>query len=223
MIGNPNQKLARSSIKRGNNEMNEDIIIKHFRENIKKIKNKFRVYDKLILDDLSNEAEDILRSQIIFLSSAVDYYFHEITKESMLKMFNDERSNRTKAYKNFALRLETIHLALENPKSIDWLDEEIILKQKNASYQGSSNIKKCLMLNSDNGIFNKAEFNFNMHNGVLSEKLDELYKRRNQIAHQIDCNPGEYCQNLIEKSYVEDNIQFMSEFILFVHGEIVKE
>lgn len=66
-------------------------IIDIFLKNIQMIKGKFQLVKNLYDKGFENEAEDLLRSQIVFSMSALDYYLHEITRYSILKMFNGEK------------------------------------------------------------------------------------------------------------------------------------
>ncbi len=95
----------------------------HFRENIKYIEDSLKVLDnnKLNKEDEAN----ILRSRIMFLDSAIDFYMHEITKYGMKKMF-DGQWKRNDKYLDFKINLDTLHTISEFLDSaIDFYMHEI--------------------------------------------------------------------------------------------------
>lgn len=62
----------------------------HFIEDISAIREQFNVYDKLIKEENHKCAELILRSQIVLLVSAFDFYLHEITNFGVNKIFEGD-------------------------------------------------------------------------------------------------------------------------------------
>ena len=65
-------------------------ILDRFNSNIADIRKHFQTADDLLAlqPPKQTEAEDIWRSQIVFLDSAIDFYIHEIVKYGIIKMFN---------------------------------------------------------------------------------------------------------------------------------------
>lgn len=56
-----------------------DEINKHYNDSVTAIKSMFTLVDQLIANNHENQAKDIMRSQIVFLVGALDFYMHEIT------------------------------------------------------------------------------------------------------------------------------------------------
>lgn len=179
-------------------DIDSEKIKRQLDDNIENIKSKFDIYDKLVAENLKNEADDVLRSQIVFLMSALDFYMHEIVKYSLIKIFKREKE-KTSSYKNFIVSIEVVEKALDNPENIDWLSEEIILRHSKNTYMGSKKIKEALSLISTEKVFSKVADNLNYQTKDLSNKIDEIYKRRNKIAHQSDRDPESTELNLITK------------------------
>jgi hypothetical protein len=79
-------------------EQKANEIIQQFQYNIKSIREKFHIYDELVQNGKEEHAKDILRSQVVFLMSALDFYMHEMVRYRLLKMFSGELS-KTESYK----------------------------------------------------------------------------------------------------------------------------
>lgn len=197
-------------------------IIDVFLKNIQMIKGKFQLVKNLYDKGFENEAEDLLRSQIVFSMSALDYYLHEITRYSILKMFNGEKE-KTKNYETFIVSLKVVEEALKNPERVDWLEEEIHHRHSNKTFMGSSNIKEVLKLNSTKEVYRNVAAKIDDNQAFTKEMLDEIYKRRNQIVHQSDSQLASNQMNLITIEEVEKYVIFIEKFILYVHDEIVQD
>lgn len=80
-----NQQVSRHII-----QFNLQEIKNRFDESIKEVKQKFYLFDELLLSNKIDEAQDILRTQIVFVESILDFFLHEMTKYSYYKMFLNE-------------------------------------------------------------------------------------------------------------------------------------
>lgn len=80
--------------------------------------------DELVSKNKNEDAKDIWRTQIVFLESALDFYFHEITKYGMDKIFNNDWP-QTDKYKNYNLRLEDVLYVIKNPEETSWFLEHV--------------------------------------------------------------------------------------------------
>lgn len=83
-------------------DLNE--IKSHFDDNIKNIEKNFEIVDKMASNNEVEKSKNILRSQIVFLESALDFYLHEISKYAMIKIFKDEWP-KTDRYKNLKVEM----------------------------------------------------------------------------------------------------------------------
>lgn len=197
-------------------------IVQQFQYNIQAIRDKFLIYDELIQNGKEDHAKDILRSQVVFLMSALDFYMHEIVRYRLLKIFLGELP-KTESYKNFIVSIETLEEALKNPETVDWLSEEIILRHSHKSFMASKAIKEVLSLISNEKIYNLACKALGKENGEVNQLIDEIYSRRNQIAHQSDQIYNQEGQNSIFKEDIERYIDFIQTFVQKIHDLLMDE
>ncbi|MGL5086867.1 MAG: HEPN domain-containing protein [Clostridium sp.] len=191
----------------------------NFDLNIARISDKFSIVNQLQENNLNQAAEDILRSQIVLLMSALDFYMHEIVKYGMLKMFRGEKA-KTPSYKNFVVTLTCLEDALKNPESIDWLEEFIIIKNRKETFMGEDKVKQALSLISTKKIYTAVINNLTITPESFKTNFSDLYKRRNQIAHQSDRNESTGNIEDIQVDYVGNYISIITEFINKIHTEI---
>jgi len=188
-------------------------ILDRFNANIFDIRSHFQTADDLLTlqPPKQTAAEDIWRSQIVFLDSAFDFYMHEIVKYGIIKMFNGDWGE-SNDYKKMKVRLSFAVDLAQNPSSASKLLEEIDEMNKYSCFMGAKKLKEQLDF---------IAVNYNLKN---SEKdlLNDLYNRRNQIAHQSDRIPGQQQKQPITKSYVKDFINRIESFVLNnLHSAIV--
>ena len=188
-------------------------ILDRFKDNIVDIRSHFSVAADLLNSKppKQNAAEDIWRSQIVFLDSAFDFYIHEIVKYGIIKMFNGDWTE-TNGYKNLKVHLSFAVDLAQNPNSTSKLLDEIDEINRYSCFMGAKKLSEqlkfidvnCRLLNSEEKLFN------------------DLFNRRNQIAHQSDRMHGQTQKNAITKNYVEDFINKIEDFVLTkLHPAIV--
>ncbi len=171
-------------------------IQKRFDESIADVERLFGVLAEL-KEKRVDGSEDILRSQILFLDSALDFYIHEITKFGLVQIVDAVPGwNVTDDFKKFRVSLNFLKRVYQNREDI-----KVILKELNASIQYSSfmrfdAIKGQLMLIGVTDIEGFESF---------KNVIDDLSCRRNAIAHSSDRDDrGEkqdICEELV-KTYV---------------------
>lgn len=115
-------------------------ILDRFNANIDDIRNHFQTADDLLAlqPPKQTAAEDIWRSQIVFLDSALDFYIHEIVKYGIVKMFNGDWAESTD-YKKMKVRLSFAVDLAQNPSSASKLLEEIDEMNKYSCFMGKKN------------------------------------------------------------------------------------
>lgn len=221
-------KLERTT---GTKDLNVDIIadvelldiLNNFTENIKRIKEKFNIVDELADRDMEEAYKDILRSQIVLLMSSVDFYIHEVVKYGILKIFKKEKK-KTKEYKLVIVSIECVEKALENPESVDWLEENIVLQNKFKSFMAINKIRNALKIISDKKILDnsikKVAKDIKKSEDEVKDILNRMYKRRNCIAHQTDRDPIKCTINDISKEEVKEGLDVINKLILSIHDEI---
>lgn len=181
-----------------------------FDDSIRNIEKKFDIYDQLLESAKVDEGKDILRSQIVFLESTIDFFLHEMTKYSYYKMFSNEW-DKTLQYKRFNVRMEIVEKGLSSGDSKEWFFEYVNDTFNRVVFLSSESMKD--QLNSIGIPFKDV-----MHH-VFAEKNEEtsvkkakkfienLFNRRNVIAHQNDRNHDSALQNDIDRNYVKENIE----------------
>lgn len=202
-------------------------IIRNFNFTINNIEKKFELVEELKSNGQFEIMNDVLRSQIVFTMSALDYYMHEIVKYGILSIFKKERAS-TKSYEGFAVTLSCVERAISNIESIDWLEEWINLKHKSNTFMDPKKIKDAFSLITKIDIFKKVAEKMSTDETILSksdltEKMSNIYKRRNSISHQSDRDESTAVLNEIDEEFVRDVIHTIRNFVLYAHNEIVND
>ena len=94
-----------------------DKIQEDFDKNIVDIESKFEIADSLKAGKMAS-AEDIWRTQVVFLDSALDFYVHEITKFGITKILYDEWEE-TKEFANFRISMRFVKKLVQSPENIN--------------------------------------------------------------------------------------------------------
>ena len=167
-----------------------DQILQHFVDAIKNINAQFGVADELIESGKVIEGENIWRAQIIFLASAFDFYMHELTKYGLCEIYNENWS-RTDKYENLQVNMKVIEVALKSGEDIDWFLEYInnyyraITMVSYESVKDQLNLLGIDLASIADGAFYQRGGTENTK-GKFKRRLNELFNRRNIIAHQSD-------------------------------------
>lgn len=167
-----------------------DQVLQHFVETIQTINAQFDVVDELIESGKVIEGENIWRAQIIFLASALDFYMHELTKYGLCEIYN-ENWNHTDKYENLQVNMKAIEIALKSGEDIDWFLEYINNYYRAITMVSYESVKDQLKLlgislaSVADGAFYQRGGTENTK-GRLKRRLNELFSRRNIIAHQSD-------------------------------------
>ena len=149
-----------------------------FDRNIQDIEAKFNLVQS-ILGTSPDLAKDIWRSQIVFLDSALDFYIHEIARFGMSKIINDEWAD-TKQFNKFQISMKLARILIVTPENLNLFMDEIDESNQKNCFMKFENIKR--QLNLIGVAIDKDDNNEN--------QIDNLFKRRNEIAHQADFSNG---------------------------------
>ena len=166
--------------------------------------------DELVHVGRATESENIWRAQIVFLASAIDFYMHELTKYGLCEIF-DEKWERTEKYANLQVKMDVIEIALKSREDIDWFLEYINSYYQAITMVSFDSIKEQLnLLGID--LTMVADKAFYQRDGCkktkdkLKRRLNELFGRRNIIAHQTDREHTNAQIKNITKEIVQDFI-----------------
>lgn len=203
-------------------------IKEHFDENISDIENQFKIIDMLDKDKDKDKIDCILRSQIVFLGSSVDFYFHEITKYGLMKIY-DKVWEKTDNYKKIKINIEVVFKALEAGNDSEWFIEFIDSEYRGVTMMSWRSITNQIdLIGLD--INEIAEKVFTNNDLKKSKKIDELkkivtalFKRRNSIAHQFDRRHNDAIRKDISKSEVVNFINNIKKIVYAVHETLLEK
>ena len=147
-----------------------------FDDSIQNIEKKFDIYDQLLVSGKVDEGKDILRSQIVFLESTIDFFLHEMTKYSYYKMFSNEW-DKTSQYKSFNVKMEIVEKGLNSGDSKEWFFEYVNDTFDRVVFLGSESMKD--QLNSIGIPFKDV-----MHH-VFAEKNEEISVKKAKSFDQL--------------------------------------
>lgn len=179
----------------------------HLTDNISDVKNKFVIANSLEKENLY-QAKEIWRSQIVFIDSTLDFYIHEVIKYGIIKMFNGEWPSTPK-FENIKVSLKFAIDFAKTPENANFLLGEIDeINQKNC-FMSYDNIKKQLNIIDITPDTSKKAI------------IDEIYQRRNQIAHQSDRLPENPIKQDISQDLVYHYISEIESFISDIEKQIL--
>lgn len=188
-------------------DINFERIKQNIKNNISDVKAKFSLATRECATDI-HAAEEIWRSQVVFLDSALDFYVHEVTTYGIVKVFNNEWPE-TKAFNEKRVSLGfAIKLMKDSENAVSLLTEEINRLNQQYCFMEYENISSNLKMI---GITPDKSF----HNNI-----DSFYKRRNLIAHQSDRLPGETEKQPITEQNVTDFITLVESFVNDINAKV---
>ncbi|MGM9948320.1 HEPN domain-containing protein [Floccifex sp.] len=204
-----------------------DEIMKHFTETIQAIYAQFDVADELLASGKITEGENIWRAQIIFLASAFDFYMHELTKYGLCEIY-DENWFRTEKYENLQVNMKTIELAFKSGKDIDWFLDYINSYYQSITMISYESVKDQFNLLgiSFEDVANKAFYKRGEKEKTrdkLKRRLNELFGRRNIIAHQTDRAHTDAQVYTITKEIVQNFINDIEKIVYAIDEAVRKK
>ena len=200
-----------------------DQILQHFVDAIKNINAQFDVADELLGSEKVIEGENIWRAQIIFLASALDFYMHELTKYGLCEIY-DENWDRTDKYENLQVNMKVIEVALKSGKDIDWFLEYVNNYYRAITMVSYESVKDQLNLLgidlahvADGAFYQRGEKENTKDK--FKRRLNELFSRRNIIAHQSDRAHTDAQVNIITKDIVQNFICDIEKIVRSIDTE----
>ncbi len=201
-----------------------DQIMQHFTETMEIIKKQFAVADELVVAGRTPEGENIWRAQIVFLASALDFYMHELTKYGLCEIY-DEKWEKTEKYKNLQISMEMIEVAVKSGEETDWLLEYFNEYYQTITMVSYDSVKEQLKLLgvelstvADRAFYQKGETEKTRNR--LKRRLNELFARRNIIAHQTDRAHTDAQFKMITKEIVHNFIEDIGKVVKAIDAEV---
>lgn len=202
-------------------------IRQHFNENLDHIKQQYNVAESLIESGKIEDAENIWRSQIVFLDSALDFYLHELTKYGLLKMFEGEW-RRTVKYNNLSVKIPFIEKALSAPEENEWFKEfsnEVFSNVPMMSFDAVKSQINLIGLKlseiADNAFY--CAGSDEKTQDKLKRRIKELYDRRNLIAHQSDRKAHNAERESISREMVESFVKDVEKIVDAIHNNALQK
>lgn len=200
-------------------------IKKHFDDSVKIIKAQFNVAKSLLKDCDVEGCKMVWRSQIVLIEGLLDFYIHEISKYCMFQMFCGNWE-KTEKYASFMVPMSKVEKAIEMVSSRDWFFEYLNNRFSRDVFLSADSMSDQLNMIGVN--FVQTMFKaFPKDNEEASRKegrkiIEELFKRRNQIAHQNDRDHATATQMDITEEFVKEYIRKI-ECIVKSIDEIINE
>lgn len=175
-----------------------------FSEAMKNISNQGEILNALKENKMEGET-DILRAQVMYLESALDYYIHEVVKYGIEKMFSGYSNWReTVEFKKLRVSISFTKEIHRNPEKVKEIYNE--LDYVLPTYMKYDAIMKSMILI---GVFD--ENNIPPEISSYRKKLNEVSDRRNKIVHafdRTDFGKQKYLDENMVKEYIHTVCNF---------------
>lgn len=204
-----------------------DTIFRHFEETLTSISNLFPVAHALAQSGKFEERDNTWRAQIVFLAGAFDFFMHEITKYGLKQILCGEWEQTTK-YKNLPIKMETVHRGLRaDADDMAWFYDYVNTYYSACTMISHTEVKKQFsLLGMDLTVLAQKAFykqgDKKPESEKLKESLDQLFDRRNLIAHQVDRAHANASVLPIDEPTVQNFIADIEIIVKAIH-EIAKE
>lgn len=167
------------------------VIDTRFKEAMNDVQGLSKIYEKLseedkeneINNDVKNSLQELLRSQILLMESALDLYMHEVSKFGISKIFNNHPHwPKTTMFRNYKVSLGSLKEVYDGKKDSKSMANMIANMLQYSSYMKFDSIIQQLIMigviNSDEQIPSDIE--------AFRPTITALNDRRNIIAHASD-------------------------------------
>lgn len=193
----------------------------HFDQSLLAIREQFTIAEGLKDSGKIEECKTIWRSQIVFLEGILDFYLHELSKYALYKMFTGEWEHSDK-YASILVPMQEVEHALESVESKEWfftflnkrfchdvfLSPESMNDQLNLIGIGFNTVMM--------GAYPIGTENQCRKHG--RKVIQDLFDRRNAIAHQVDRKHESAEQNDIDRAFVEQCITDVELIVNVTHS-----
>ena len=202
-----------------------DEIKQHFIESMNSVKAQYVVADSLANEGDTIGCKTIWRSQVVLAEGLMDFYIHEMSKYCLFRMFTGYWDKSDK-YATFMVPMGKVEEAIAATESKDWFFSYL-----NNRFSRDVFISKESMRDQLNLIgigfapvmikaFPSTKEETSVKQGA--QIVENLFRRRNEIAHQNDRSHASAEQNNITKDFVSDYISKIEAIVNSIH-EIAEE
>lgn len=197
----------------------------HFDESLSGIKNQYDIASSLETEKNDGSEKVIWRSQVVLAEGLLDFYLHEISKYCLFRMFSGSWA-KTDKYSSFSVPMSRVEDAITSTESKDWFFEYLNDRFSRDVFLSLESMKD--LLNMIGVGFPNAmgrAFPCDTENESVScgkKVIQELFRRRNEIAHQNDRSHSTAEQTDISEEFVKDYIGKIESIVNAIH-QIVEE
>lgn len=196
--------------------------IQLFDHSYHRIKNLHSLYDHLTENLHYNNklGEEILRSEIVYIVSALDKLIHDLVKKGMIETMIGRRSS-TNSYLKFPITLDQMNnmSGAISGTSVSIFENIIIENQKHLSYQNPEKISIALSLIWDeNYKWQKIADICGSDQQTIKIELNNIVIRRNQIVHEADLDLFIGSEQLIDKDDVRESVDFIHKLAHVIYN-----
>ncbi len=200
-------------------------IRQHFSESMVSVKAQYAVADSLAADGNTDGCKTIWRSQVVLAEGLMDFYIHEMSKYCLFKMFTGSW-DKSEKYASFMVPMGKVEDAISATESKDWFFNYLNDRFSRDVFLSKESMQDQLNLTGI-GFTQVMVKAFPSDNEETSRKygakvVQELFHRRNVIAHQNDRSHASAAQNDITKEFVSDCISKIETIVNSIH-EIAEE
>lgn len=165
--------------------------------------------------------DDLLRSEIVYIISALDKFIHDIVKIGILESYNNLRP-KTSALNGFTISFAQLNLFVSPVPGMDsnnLLESIIIDNHKHLSFQDPLKISQALSL-----IWDENHKWYQIANAMgLSEndvkiELKNIVIRRNQIVHEADLDLFTNTIQSINETDVLNSVSFINNLVNSIYS-----
>lgn len=185
-------------------------IKEHFDDSILSIENQYRIFEELMARGDTSEGKTILRSQIVLAEGALDFLIHEISKYAIYHMFINQWPKSDK-YNKFTVPMALLENIINEAEGNDCFFEFLNERFSREVYLSETSMKDQLNLIGIpfTEVMEKAFPMANQKQCIDKGRdiIKALFKRRNEIAHQIDRSHISAEQEDITKEFVMESIE----------------
>ena len=197
-----------------------DEIKQHFIDSMNTVKAQYDVADSLATEGNTDGCKTIWRSQVVLAEGLMDFYIHEMSKYCLFRMFTGHW-DKSEKYATFMVPMGKVEEAIAATESKDWFFTYL-----NNRFSRDVFISKESMRDQLNLI--GIGFSQVMSKAFPSDKeetstkqgaqiVEDLFRRRNIIAHQNDRSHASAKQNDITKEFVSDYISNIEVIVNSIH------
>jgi len=162
--------------------------IEAFRVNAARVRNLGGLYSSMeSLTTSAIDLSDLLRTQIVLMVSALDYFVHEITVQGMLQIFDGTRKP-TDAFKKQRVSGSLLLIPKESSRSA--FEADVRDRHSFLSFQQPEKIADAIRMFHPSPLWRAVAGRLNQSEGHLKTRLQLIVDRRNKIAHEADINPS---------------------------------